>query len=105
MMAYKNGKTALNKRETQVRNALQGKDIATLLWIFLEDCVEDIESGKEPRYGIDMFKNTLMQVAQLQAKGIAKPATDTSKALADFLKVDAKRISLKGDEVEDDSDQ
>lgn len=104
-MAYKNGKTVLNKRDNQVRNALQGKDIASLLWIFLEDCVEDIEGGKDPRYGMDMFKNTLMQVANLQAKGIAKPATDTSKALADFLKVDAKRISIKGSEVEQDTDE
>jgi hypothetical protein len=104
-MAYKNGKTTLNKRDTQVRAALQGKDIASLLWIFLEDCVEDIESGKEPRYGIDMFKNTLMQVAQLQAKGIAKPSTDTSKALADFLKLDGKRMVKKGAEVEDDTEE
>lgn len=104
-MAYKNGKTVLNKRDNQVRNALQGKDIASLLWIFLEDCVEDIEAGKDPRYGMDMFKNTLMQVANLQAKGIAKPATDTSKALADFLKLDAKRISIKGGQVEQDTDE
>jgi hypothetical protein len=101
MMAYKNGKTGLNKRDQQIRDALSAKDIQSLLWIFLEDSVEDIEAGKEPRYGLDMFKNTLGHVAQLQAKGIAKPATDTSKALNDFLKLDGKRIVKKVDEDED----
>jgi hypothetical protein len=100
-MAYKNGKNALSKRDTQVRDALQSKDISSLLWIFLEDCVDDIESGKEPRYGMDMFKNTLMQVANLQSKGIAKPSTDTSKALDAFLKLDGKRTQNK---VADDED-
>jgi len=100
-MAYKNGKTGLNKRDQQIRDALSAKDIQSLLWIFLEDSVEDIEAGKEPRYGLDMFKNTLGHVAQLQAKGIAKPATDTSKALNDFLKLDGKRMGKKVDEDED----
>jgi hypothetical protein len=100
-MAYKNGKTALNKRDVQVRDALAQKDIASLLWIFLEDSVNDIESGKEPRYGLDMFKNTLTQVAQLQAKGIAKPQTDTSKALQDFLNLGKKNKKVDRDEDED----
>ena len=91
-MTYKNGKAWLSKRDQSVKDALANKDVASLLWIFLEDSVNDIEAGKEPRYGLDMFKNTLSQVAQLQAKGIAKPATDTSKALADYLKLDGKRI-------------
>jgi hypothetical protein len=100
-MAYKNGKTGLNKRDQQIRDALAAKDIGSLLWIFLEDSVEDIEAGKEPRYGLDMFKNTLGHVANLQAKGISKPATDTSKALDAFLKLDGKRMSKKVDEDED----
>jgi hypothetical protein len=100
-MAYKNGKTALNKRDVQVRDALAQKDIASLLWIFLEDSVNDIESGKEPRYGLDMFKNTLTQVAQLQAKGVAKPQTDTSKALQDFLNLGKKNKKVDRDEDED----
>jgi hypothetical protein len=48
-----------------------------------------------------MFKNTLGHVANLQAKGIAKPATDTSKALDAFLKLDGKRTGKKVDEDED----
>ena len=100
-MAYKNGKTALNKRDVQIRDALAQKDIASLLWIFLEDSVNDIESGKEPRYGLDMFKNTLTQVAQLQAKGVAKPQTDTSKALQDFLNLGKKNKKVDRDEDED----
>jgi len=100
-MAYKNGKTQLNKRDQQIRDALAAKDIGSLLWIFLEDSVEDIEAGKEPRYGLDMFKNTLGHVANLQAKGISKPATDTSKALDAFLKLDGKRMNKKVDEDED----
>jgi|688.fasta_scaffold357636_3 hypothetical protein len=100
-MAYKNGKTALNKRDIQIRDALAAKDIASLLWIFLEDSVNDIESGKEPRYGLDMFKNTLTQVAQLQAKGVAKPQTDTSKALQDFLNLGKKNKKVDRDEDED----
>jgi hypothetical protein len=100
-MAYKNGKTALNKRDIQIRDALAAKDIASLLWIFLEDSVNDIESGKEPRYGLDMFKNTLTQVAQLQAKGVAKPQTDTSKALQDFLNLGKKNKKVNDDEDED----
>lgn len=100
-MAYKNGKTALNKRDIQIRDALAQKDIASLLWIFLEDSVNDIESGKEPRYGLDMFKNTLTQVAQLQAKGVAKPQTDTSKALQDFLNLGKKNKKVDRDEDED----
>ena len=102
-MAYKNGKTALNKRDIQVRDALAQKDIASLLWIFLEDSVNDIESGKEPRYGLDMFKNTLSQVAQLQAKGVAEPRTDTSKALQDFLNLSEK--GKKNKKVNDDEDE
>jgi hypothetical protein len=100
-MAYKNGKTALNKRDVQIRDALAQKDIASLLWIFLEDSVNDIESGKEPRYGLDLFKNTLTQVAQLQAKGVAKPQTDTSKALQDFLNLGKKNKKVNDDEDED----
>jgi hypothetical protein len=100
-MAYKNGKTALNKRDVQIRDALAAKDIASLLWIFLEDSVNDIEQGKEPRYGLDMFKNTLTQVAQLQAKGFAKPQTDTSKALQDFLNLGKKNKKVNDDEDED----
>jgi hypothetical protein len=104
-MAYKlTGKDKLTKRETGIRDALNNKDIASLLWIFLEDSVQDIEQGKEPRYGLDLFKNTLTQVAQLQAKGVAKPQTDTSKALQDFLNLSEKGKRKSVEEAEDDDE-
>jgi hypothetical protein len=40
-------------------------------------------------------------VAQLQAKGVAKPQTDTSKALQDFLNLGKKNKKVNDDEDED----
>jgi hypothetical protein len=103
-MAYKNGKAYMSKRDDELRNAVKERNLNSILWVLLEDSLEDMEAGKEPRYGLDMLKQALQHLTSMQNKGGVKPVTETSSALSDFLKLGKKDKKSSKEKVEKELD-
>ena len=95
-MTYKNGKAYLTKRDNELREAVKERNLNSILWVLLEDSLADMEAGVEPRYGLDMLKQSLQHLTSMQNKGGgSKPITETSQALSDFLKLGKKEKKEK----------
>lgn len=74
-MAYKNGKTYVSRRHSAIRKFIKDKNVEGLLWVILQDCFEDMEESKTPRYGKTMLTFVIQQLAVIENKKTYKGKT------------------------------
>jgi hypothetical protein len=67
-MPYKGGLSYEDVRTKRIRKGLKNKDISSILWQMLQDCFEDINANKEPRYGKTAMTFCLAQLSQMESK-------------------------------------